>query len=87
MRYLTSVTIGRETRFEDTCEIVGIKNGISVIGEILNFREKDVIVATINRAAKVTLRWNEHAELYVGALGGVEFQSTGPKSHTFRTHR
>ena len=77
----------RETRFEDTCEITGIKNEISVLGEILTFKEKDVIIATINRSAKVTLRWKEHAELYVGSLGGVEFQSPGPKSHTYRTHR
>ena len=77
----------RETRFEDTCEITGIKNEISVLGEILNFREKEVIIATINRSAKVTLRWNEHAEVYVGSLGGVEFRSPGPKSYTYRTHR
>jgi hypothetical protein len=77
----------RETRFEDTCEIIGIKNDISVLGEILKFREKDVIIATINRSAKVTLRWNEHAEIYVGSLGGVEFRSPGPKSYTYRTHR
>jgi len=77
----------RETRFEDTCEITGIKNDISVLGEILTFKEKDIIIATIHRSAKVTLRWKEHAELYVGSLGGVEFQSEGPKSHTYRTHR
>ena len=77
----------RETRFEDTCEITGIKNDISVLGEILTFKEKDIIIATINRSAKVTLRWKEHAELYVGSLAGVEFQSPGPKSHTYRTHR
>ena len=78
---------GRETRFEDTCEITGIKNDISVLGEILTFKEKDIIIATINRSAKVTHRWKEHAELYIGSLGGVEFQSPGPKSHTYRTHR
>ena len=79
--------VGRETRFEDTCQITGIKNDISVVGEILKFRERQVIVATINRSAKVTLHWNAHAELYVGSLGGVEFKSSGPKSHTYRTHR
>jgi hypothetical protein len=81
------MTVGRETRFEDTCAIVGVKTSLSVLGEILEFREKDVIIATINRSAKVKLRWNERAKLYVGALGGVEFQSIGPKSHTYRTHR
>jgi len=78
---------GRETRFEDTCEITGIKNRISVMGEILTFKEKDIIIATIHRSAKVTLRWKEHAELYIGSLAGVEFESPGPKSHTYRTHR
>ena len=77
----------RETRFEDTCEITGIKNRISVLGEILTFKEKDLIIATIHRSAKVTLRWKEHAELYIGSLAGVEFESPGPKSHTYRTHR
>ena len=78
---------GRQTRFEDTCEITGIMNDISVLGEILTFKEKDIIIATIKRSAKVTLRWDPRAELYIGSLGGVEFQSTGPKSHTYRTHR
>lgn len=79
--------VGRETRFEDTCEITGIKNDVSVLGEILTFREKDLIIATIQRSAKVTLRWNERAEVYVGSLGGVEFRSSGPKAHTYRTTR
>ena len=78
---------GRETRFDDTCEITGIKNNISVLGEILTFRERDIIIATINRSAKVTLHWKEHVQLYIGSLGGVEFKSSGPKSHTYRTHR
>jgi len=77
----------RETRFEDTCEIKGVRNGISVVGEILTFREKQMIIATIQRSAKVTLRWDERVDLYVGSLGGVEFQSTGPKSRTYRTTR
>ncbi len=79
--------MGHQTRFEDTCEITGIKNDISVLGEILTFREKNIIIATIERSARVTLRWNEHAELYVGSLGGVEFQSSGPKSHTYQRRR
>jgi len=76
-----------EIRFEDTCEIAGVHTGASVVGEIIKFREKDLIVATIQRSAKVTLRWDERAQLYVGSLGGVEFQSAGPKSQAYRTHR
>jgi hypothetical protein len=78
---------GREIRFEDTCEITSVKNEISVLGEILTFREKDLIIATINRSAKVTLRWKDHAQLYLGSLGSMEFTSPGPKSQTYRTHR
>lgn len=77
----------RQTQFEDICEIRGVRNDIAVTGEILDFREKVSIVATIQRSAKVTLRWDERVQLYVGSLGGVEFQSTGPKSRTYRTTR
>jgi len=79
--------VGRGIRFEDTCEITGVKNDISVRGEILKFKEKDIIIATINRSARVTLRWNDKVDLYIGSLGGVEFRSSGPKSQTYRTHR
>jgi hypothetical protein len=78
--------VRRQLRFEDTCEIVGIKNDIPVTGEILEFREKDIIIATIKRSAKVILRWNERAQLYVGSLGGVEFRSVGPKSRVYRDY-
>ena len=78
--------VRRQLRFDDTCEIVGIKNDVSVTAEILKFREKDIIIATIKRSAKVTLRWNEHAQLYIGSLGGVEFRSLGPKLHVHRTY-
>lgn len=77
----------RRTRFEDTCEITGVRNDISVVGEIMTFREKQMIVASIERSAKVSLRWDERVQLYVGSLGGVEFQSSGPKSRTYRTTR
>lgn len=79
--------VGRETRYADTCEITGLKNDISVVGEIITFKEKEVIVATINRAAKVTLYWQDHAAEYIGSAGGVEFRSAGPKATTYRTHR
>ena len=78
---------GHETRFEDTCEITGIENDVSVVGEIIKFREKDMIVATIQRSAKVTLRWDERHQLYIGSLGGVEFKSSGPKAQKYRLHR
>ena len=79
--------VGSRTRFDDTCEIVGVKNEIAVTGEILQFREHDIIIATIHRSAKVTLHWQENVDQYVGSMSGVEFRSEGPKSHTYRTTR
>ena len=79
--------VGRETRFEDCCEITSVRNGISTEGEIIRFKENEMIVAAIHRSAKVTLHWDDRVNLYVGSLGGVEFQSSGPKSTTVRTHR
>ena len=79
--------VGSRTRFDDSCEIVGVKNEIAVTGEILQFREHDIIIATIHRSAKVTLHWQENVDQYVGSMGGVEFRSEGPKSHTYRTTR
>jgi thioredoxin reductase len=78
---------GPETRFEDTCVITGVRNDISVVGEILEFRPQDRIVATIQRSAKVTLRWDARVQRYVGSISDVEFRSEGPKAHTFRTDR
>lgn len=78
---------GTETRFEDTCEITGVDNGVTVTGEILEFREGDRIVATIQRSAKVTLRWHPQAGVYIGSMGGIEFRSPGPKAYTYRTRR
>ena len=72
----------RRTHFEETCEITGTESGVTVTGEILHFREHDAITAVINRSARVTLRWNDRANVYVGALGGVEFESPGPKAVT-----
>jgi hypothetical protein len=61
--------VERKIRFEDTCQITSVKNEVSVLGEILTFQEKDLIIATINRSAKVTLRWKDHAQSYVVYCG------------------
>ena len=79
--------VGSRTRFDDTCEIVGVKNESSVTGEMLQFREHDIIIATIHRSAKVKLHWQVNVEQYLGSMGGVEFRSEGPKAHTYRTTR
>ena len=79
--------MNREVRFDDVCDVENIKTGQTVQGEILSFREGEYISLTINRSVKMNLRWNEHAEVYVGAMAGMEFQSEGPRAYTYRTGR
>ena len=70
------------TQFEDTCDITGIDNDVTVTGEVLQFREHEFITAMIDRSARVSLRWTDRAHVYVGTFGGVEFESPGPKAIT-----
>lgn len=77
----------RITEFADTCEITGIKTGVVTTGEILKFKENEVIIATIKRSARVTLHWKDHANLYIGSMAGIEFTSPGPESYSYRTTR
>ncbi len=79
--------MNKQTRFEDVCEVTNIKNGQTVTGEILTFREEEFISLTINRAVKLRLNWNERAKLYIGNMAGMEFQSEGPRGYSYRTNR
>ncbi len=76
-----------QTDYEDVCEITNVKSGKTVTGEILRFRPSQSIIATIHRSVKVTLVWQPSVNLYIGNMAGMEFQSPGPKSHTYRTNR
>ena len=73
--------------YDDVCEVTNVKTGVTVTGEILNFRIKDHIVLTINRSVKLHMNWDEVVNLYIGRMAGMEFQSKGPKIHTYRTVR
>ena len=79
--------MNREVRFDDVCDVENIANGHVELGEILTFREKEYISLTIKRSVKLNLRWNEKAELYIGAMAGMEFQSEGPVAYTYRSTR
>lgn len=77
----------KRTEFEDVCDVTNIKTGVTVTGEILTFRDKEFITLTINRAVKLHLQWEPTVGVYIGRMAGMEFQSKGPKSQTYRTGR
>ena len=75
------------TEYEDTCEITELKTGKTITGEIIRFLPGKVLDATINRAVKVTLVWNEKHKVYQGSMAGLELQTVGPTARTYRSHR
>jgi len=75
------------TQFHDICDVTCISNGLTELGEILTFREKEFISLTIRRSVKLRLTWKEAAGLYVGSMAGLEFQSEGPNAYTYRSSR
>lgn len=79
--------MNKVTEFEDTCQITNVKSGMTVDAELINFKEKEMLIATINRQVKVHLHWDERAGKYMGSYAGMEFLSDGPRSYTFRTSR
>ena len=87
MQELSATMSQQYTQFDDVCDVKCISSGLTELGEILTFREHEFISLTIRRSVKMRLNWNERAELYIGSMAGLEFQSVGPQQHTYRTHR
>ncbi len=77
----------QHTQFDDVCDVTCISSGLTEKGEILSFREEEFISLTIRRAIKLRLNWNKQAEVYIGSMAGLEFQSDGPNAYTYRSHR
>lgn len=79
--------MNKRVEYEDVCDVTNIKTGVTVQGEIINFRHKEFVTVTINRAVKLHLQWEPTVNVYIGRMAGMEFQSKGPKGQTFRTGR
>lgn len=65
--------------YKDTAEITNVDSGKKLTGEILDFKPAYMLVVSIERQVKVTLRYNTGKKLYVGNVGSLEFTSPGPK--------
>lgn len=66
------------TSYERTAVVECIDNNKSVDADILSFVDGKYLTVSIN-TVKVNLQYNEKHNIYVGSLGGLEFQSIGPK--------
>lgn len=62
--------------FDDTCKLTNTNNGVEVEAEILEFNPGKMLVVSLNRSVKLTLKHN--GRTYVGSMAGIEFTSVGP---------
>lgn len=62
--------------YSDKCKLKNSNNGVEVDAEILEFKPQKLLVVSINRSVKVTLKYN--GKSYVGSMAGMEFTSAGP---------
>lgn len=62
--------------FEDTCKLTNTNNGVEVEAEILEFNPGKILIVSLNRSVKLTLKYN--GKIYVGSMAGIEFISVGP---------
>jgi len=69
----------RRVTYSDTAEITCTENNQSLTGEILDFKPEQSLSVSINRQAKVILKYNTRNKNYIGKVGTMEFVSDGPK--------
>jgi hypothetical protein len=62
--------------FADTCKLTNTNNGVEVEAEIIEYKPGKMLIVSLNRSVKLTLKHN--GKIYVGAMAGIEFVSTGP---------
>lgn len=62
--------------FNDTCKITCVDNGRIVDADILDFKEKKILIVSLNKSVKLTLKWN--GKVYEGNSVGLTFTTNGP---------
>lgn len=65
--------------YTETADITCLETGKTLTGEILEFKPAYLLVVSIDRKVKVTLRYNTEKKRYLGIVGSLEFTSPGPK--------
>lgn len=71
--------------YSDVCKLRNTNNGIEVDAEIIEFKPGKILVVSLNKSIKLTLKHN--GKIYVGTMAGVEFTSSGPQEKMTYTGR
>ena len=71
--------------YSDVCKLRNTNNGVEVDAEIIEFKPNKILVVSLNKSIKLTLKHN--GKIYVGSMAGVEFTSPGPQEKITYTGR
>jgi len=69
--------------YERTAVVECIDNSKKVDADVLAFVEGKYLTVALN-TVRVNLQYNQKYNNYIGAMGGLEFQSSGPKTLGYR---
>jgi hypothetical protein len=65
--------------YERTTTVKCIDNNKLVEADVITYVEGKFLTVSLN-TVRVNLQYNQKYNNYIGAMGGLEFQSTGPKA-------
>ena len=65
--------------YERTTTVECIDNNKLVEADVITYVEGKFLTVSLN-TVRVNLQYNQKYKNYIGAMGGLEFQSTGPKA-------
>ncbi len=65
---------------DETCIVLCVDNGKTVVAEMLYFKEHACISVSLNRSLRLDLAWN--GQVYVANNTGLTFTSDGPAIRT-----
>jgi hypothetical protein len=74
-----------KVRYDETCQVTCEDNDKTLIADILDFKEKKLLVVSLEKSLKLTMPWN--GKIYEGRLAGKSFVSPGPKGQTYKEGR
>ena len=69
----------RYKSYERTAVVECIDNNNLVDADVITYVECKYLTVSLN-TVRVNLQYNQKYKNYIGAMGGLEFQSTGPKA-------
>ena len=65
--------------YEQTCMLTCTENDQVVKGEVIDFRQGSLLIVSLERQIKETLKFDAHRDHYRGSMSGYEFVTNGPK--------